>query len=207
MLAKEQGAYYSRFYHELRQQHVVKVLPGGLYCTAEKEVISTGLGSCVAACIWDPFAQVGGMNHFLLPMAHSSEHHHWSHDDVVSTASRYGSYAMEMLVNQLISLGANRSRMHMKLFGGAQMHGIKSAIGEKNVDFVLRYAKQEGFELDAYDLGGLEPRKIIFDPLSGKAWLKRIPFAEVSHLRHEEDHYAQQVESDSHQPNDDVELF
>ncbi|WP_244291618.1 MULTISPECIES: chemotaxis protein CheD [Vibrio] len=207
MLARENSAYVNRFYHNQKKQHVVKVLPGGVYCTDQPEIISTGLGSCVAACIWDPYAHVGGMNHFLLPIAHSTEHHHWSHDDVVSTASRYGSYAMEMLINQLISLGAERVHMRMKLFGGAQMLGRKSAIGEKNVDFILRYAKQERFEIDAYDLGGLEPRKILFDPLTGKAWLKRIPFAEISHLKHEEDHYAQQVEIESHKPADDVELF
>lgn len=207
MLAKENSAYVNRFYHNQNKQHVVKVLPGGVYCTDQPEIISTGLGSCVAACIWDPYAHVGGMNHFLLPIAHSTEHHHWSHDDVISTASRYGSYAMEMLINQLISLGAERVHMRMKLFGGAQMLGRKSAIGEKNVDFILRYAKQERFEIDAYDLGGLEPRKILFDPLTGKAWLKRIPFAEISHLKHEEDHYAQQVEIESHKPADDVELF
>lgn len=198
---------YSRFYHEHRKQHVVKVLPGGMYCTDQAEIISTGLGSCVAACIWDPHAHIGGMNHFLLPVAHNAEHHHWSHNDVISTAARYGSYAMEMLINQLISKGAERDFMHMKLFGGAQMLGRKSAIGEKNVDFILRYAKQEKFQVDAYDLGGMEPRKIMFDPLTGKAWLKRIPFAEISHLKHQEDHYAMEVERDSHKPSDEVELF
>ncbi|MGF1752654.1 chemotaxis protein CheD [Vibrio makurazakiensis] len=207
MLAHDHSTYYSRFYHEQKQLHMVKVLPGGMYCTKKREIITTGLGSCVAACIWDPYTHVGGMNHFLLPIAHNTEHHHWSHDDVVSTAARYGSYAMEMLINQLISKGADRCHMRMKLFGGAQMLGRKSAIGEKNVDFILRYAKQEHFEVDAYDLGGLEPRKILFDPLTGKAWLKRIPFAEISHLKHEEDHYAQEVESESQNPTDDVELF
>lgn len=97
--------------------------------------------------------------------------------------------------------------MRMKLFGGAQMLGRYSAIGKKNVNFILHYVEQERFQVDAYDLGGLEPRKILFDPLSGKAWLKRVPFSEAQKLNDQEVKYAQKVEDGVHHSVDNVELF
>ncbi|EJO3992240.1 chemoreceptor glutamine deamidase CheD [Vibrio vulnificus] len=199
-------AYYSRFFNEQRGLHMIKVLPGGVYVSGQEELICTGLGSCVSACIWDPVKRVGGMNHFLLPFHNHFEEKHWHADELLSGASRYGSYAMEMLLNQLLSLGARRERLRMKLFGGAQMMGFHSMIGEKNVEFVLHYAEQEGLEVVAYDLGGLEPRKIMFDPLTGKAWLKRIPFAEINHLRREEERYAHTLEKQT-DTGSEVELF
>jgi chemotaxis protein CheD len=115
---------------------------------------------------------------------------------------------MEMLLNSLIDRGASRENLQFKLFGGAQMLGRSSMIGEKNVVFVLNYAEQEHLKIVAQDLGGLEPRKVMFDPLTGKAWLKRIPFTEVHHLQHQEEKYASQLDKESHRKHDDdVELF
>tara|TARA_Y100001956_G_C4128842_1_gene192184 strand:+ start:3608 stop:4258 length:651 start_codon:yes stop_codon:yes gene_type:complete len=201
--------HFNRFYHPQKAKHIIKVLPGGLYCTKrEDELIATGLGSCVAACIWDEFASVGGMNHFLLPFDNPLQIKSWHPDSLVSTASRYGIHAMEMLLNSLIEHGAKRSNLQIKLFGGAQMLGRSSMIGEKNVEFILNYVEQEHLHVVAHDLGGLEPRKVMFDPLSGKAWLKRIPFTEVHRLQHQEEKYAYQLDKESHRKHDDdVELF
>lgn len=110
MTVSENNQNYNRFFHEHKQHHVVKVLPGGLYSTDEREMISTGLGSCVAACIWDPTAHVGGMNHFLLPdsgLLRDSEGSDCMDDpfNAVSNEARYGSYAMEILINQLLAKG------------------------------------------------------------------------------------------------------
>ncbi|USD43375.1 chemotaxis protein CheD [Vibrio sp. SCSIO 43135] len=202
------NTHISRFFHRKHQHHMVKVMPGGVYCTNTKEVICTGLGSCIAACVWDPEAHVGGMNHFLLPFDSKDQLRHWHPSDAVTTASRYGSHAMEMLINELIGLGAHRECLHTKLFGGAQMLGKHSMIGEKNIEFILNYVKQENLTVDALDLGGLEPRKVMFDPLSGKAWLKRIPFTEVHQVKHQEEQYASQLDKESHRSHDDdVELF
>ncbi|MGD8110398.1 chemotaxis protein CheD [Vibrio sp. TRT 21S02] len=202
------NTHYSRFFHPVRETHIVKVNPGGLYCTSEKELICTGLGSCVAACMWDEENRVGGMNHFLLPFDNQNQARHWHPDEIVSTASRYGSHAMELLCNTLISKGANRSNLKVKLFGGAQMLGRYSMIGAKNVEFILAYVEQENLNVQAHDLGGMEPRKIMFDPLTGKAWLKRIPFNEVHQVQHQEEKYASDLDKESHRPHDDdVELF
>ena len=148
------------------------------------------------------------MNHFLLPFDNKSQIKTWQPDAVVSTASRYGAHAMEMLLNSLIERGARRRNLQVKLFGGAQMLGRHSMIGEKNVAFILNYVEQEQLPVAAHDLGGLEPRKVMFDPLSGKAWLKRIPFTEVHRLQHQEEKYASQLDRERHRSHDDdVELF
>lgn len=201
--------HFERYYHPQRAKHIVKLMPGGLYCTSKKdEIIATGLGSCVAVCAWDCWANVGGMNHFLLPFDNTNQAKTWQPEAVVSAASRYGIHAMEMLINGLIGQGARRRNLQVKLFGGAQMLGRNSMIGEKNVAFILNYVEQEQLPVIAHDLGGLEPRKVMFDPLSGKAWLKRIPFTEVHRLTHQEEKYASQLDRESHRPHDDdVELF
>lgn len=206
---KYENQHFNRFYHPTKDKHIVKVLPGGVYCTSkEDELIATGLGSCVAACVWDCHEHIGGMNHFLLPFDNKSQLKSWNPEEVISTASRYGSYAMEMLINAMIERGAHRSSLQVKLFGGAQMLGRSSMIGEKNVAFILNYVKQEHIDVVAQDLGGLEPRKVIFDPCTGKAWLKRIPFTEVHLLQNQEEKYARQLDRESHRPHDDdVELF
>lgn len=198
---------FSRFYHPQQKVDWVKVLPGGLYCTMRQEVICTGLGSCVTACMWDQAAKVGGMNHFLLPFDQHLQIDHWHPDDIASTASRYGCYAMELLINQLIKMGAERQRLRVKLFGGAQMLGFKAMIGQKNIDFIKNYVEQERLIVEASDLGGDEPRKVIFEPMTGKVWLKRIPLTEVSQLSFQEKVYATQLDRKAHKESDEVELF
>ncbi|CAH8192638.1 MULTISPECIES: chemotaxis protein CheD [Vibrio] len=203
----EDNRHFNRFHHPQKNVDWVKVLPGGIYCTNRQEIICTGLGSCVAACIWDPEAKVGGMNHFLLPFDNYSQIDHWKPDEVASTASRYGCYAMELLINQLIKMGADRQRLRVKLFGGAQMLDLKIMIGQKNIDFITRYAKQEQLIVAAKDLGGCEPRKVMFDPLTGRAWLKRIPFSDAILLSNQEKRYATQLERETHNKQNDAELF
>ena len=148
------------------------------------------------------------MNHFLLPFCNHSEINAWRPGEIISTASRYGSHAMEMLINAMISHGARRSELKIKLFGGAQMMGKHSMIGEKNIAFILDYVEREKLNVISQDLGGLEPRKIMFNPLTGKVWLKRLPYTEVHHLQQQEDKYASQLSRESHNLHDnDVELF
>lgn len=191
---KQTHSLLNRFYHPKREKLIVKVLPGGVYSSQKNELIATGLGSCISACMWDETVGVGGMNHFLLPFDTQTELTKWRPDQMLSSATRYGSYAMEMLLNALLVQGATRQTLQVKLFGGAQMMGRTSMIGEKNIAFILNYVDQERLNVVAHDLGGLEPRKVMFDPLSGKAWVKRIPFAEVSTLQTQEERYAEQLD-------------
>lgn len=199
----------SRFFHSKRDKHIVKVLPGGIYATRKTdELIATGLGSCIAACVWDEKNSIGGMNHFLLPFDTQTQIRSWHPDQVLSTAARYGSHAMEVLINTLLGSGAYRENLQVKLFGGAQMLGRNSMIGEKNIEFILNYVEQEQLKVVATDLGGLEPRKVMFEPTTGRAWIKRIPFTEMTKLRNQEDKYAHQLDRESHGGNDtEVELF
>ncbi|MEH0689286.1 chemotaxis protein CheD [Vibrio cholerae] len=201
------ACHVSRFYHPIREKHFVKVYPGGVYCSeASDELIVTGLGSCISACMWDPVTRIGGMNHFLLPFENRSQIKSWQPSALDSSASRYGCYAMEMLINQLIGLGARRHRLVVKLFGGAQMLGKESMIGEKNVSFILSYVEREQLDVVAQDLGGMEPRKILFDPSIGKVWLKRVPFSEVHTVHQQESTYAYKLEHERDN-GDDAELF
>lgn len=199
----------NRFYHPQKKKHLVKVFPGGVYCSADDdEIICTGLGSCIAACIWDEECQLGGMNHFLLPFDSNAELRHWHPDELLSTASRYGSYAMEILINDLVSHGANRQQLKVKLFGGANLMGKFAMIGEKNIEFILSYVDQEKLNVIAEDLGGKEPRKVMFEPTTGRAWIRKIPFSEVNKIHHDEEKYAHQLDEESHKNHDDdVELF
>lgn len=135
----------------------VHVVQGDYVVTNEDVILTTILGSCVAACIRDPLAKVGGMNHFLLPDGGSG-------DDV-----RYGVHAMELLVNGLLSRGARRERLEAKLFGGARMVRGLADIGGKNAEFGRRFLAAEGITLVGESLGGNQARRIQYWALSGRA--------------------------------------
>lgn len=132
-------------------------------------LLVTVLGSCVAACLRDPHTGVGGMNHFMLP--EGGDPH-----DLMSASARYGGYAMEVLINQLIKLGAHRTRLTAKVFGGAAvLRGFTTVnVGEANSDFVLDYLGQERIRVLSQDLRGIHPRKVYFFPASGRVLVKKL---------------------------------
>jgi chemotaxis protein CheD len=123
--------------------------------------LSTILGSCVAACVRDPVARVGGLNHFLLPGEQERER--------VMQAERYGVHLMELLVNELLKRGARRERLEAKLFGGAQMIDGLVDIGRMNAGFAERFLKNEGITHVGGSLGGNRGRRIEYWPISGRA--------------------------------------
>ena len=137
----------------------------------------TVLGSCIAACIWDGRIRAGGMNHFMLPEGDGAE-----------GGGRYGSYAMELLINHLLKLGARRESMQAKVFGGAQvMAGFSSMnVGERNTKFVLDYLATERIPVVSQDVLDIHPRKVCFFPTSGKALVKRLAHAHPETLAVEE---------------------
>ena len=122
------------------------------------EVLSTVLGSCVAVCLWDPGAQVGGMNHFLLPAAPGQGD---------AKMLRYGAHAMEVLINELLKMGARRLALQAKLFGGANVTDALGPIGKANATFALSYLGDEGIPCIAKSLGGTQARRIMFRPANG----------------------------------------
>lgn len=155
----------SFFYHDTQlATDVVKVLPGEFFVHDEDIFIATTLGSCVAACLWDRERRVGGMNHIMLP------------DGGANDNGRYGAYAMELLINELIKRGASRMTLEAKVFGGgAVITGMTSInIGERNTRFVLDYLKTERIAVVSKDVLDVYPRKVGFLPASGKAMVKRL---------------------------------
>ena len=147
------------------QYNAVKVLPGEYFVSNENLVIMTVLGSCIAACLWDSRMRVGGMNHFMLPDG-----------DSLDVSGRYGSYAMELLINEMFKLGARRETMQAKIFGGAQvMHNFTTMnVGERNTNFVINYLRAERIPVISEDVLDIYPRKVCYFPSTGKAMVKRL---------------------------------
>ena len=172
----------SRTYNRQFDTHAVRLLPGDYYATGAKdEMIVTVLGSCVAACIRNPFTGYGGMNHFMLPESSSGE---WNG---VGTAMRYGNYAMEALINDVLKAGCLRCDLEIKLFGGACLSEGPLMVGDKNVEFALDYLKVEGLRVMTHDLGGDRGRRIHYFPATGA--IKRLllkPAKEAKVLREEQ---------------------
>jgi chemotaxis protein CheD len=141
----------------------VKVLPGEYFVHDEDLLITTTLGSCIAACLWDRERRIGGMNHFMLP-------------DGAGDSGRYGSYAMELLINEMMKRGASRLTMEAKVFGGgAVISGMTSLnVGERNTKFVINYLQTERIPIVSKDVMDIYPRKVCFLPYSGKAMVKRL---------------------------------
>ena len=154
------------FYEAHFQSDAVKILPGEYFVFDEDLLIMTTLGSCIAVCLWDRQAHVGGMNHFMLPDNGGSG----------ADSGRYGSFAMELLINELLKLGANRMTLEAKVFGGgAVLSGMNSLnVGERNTEFVMNYLKTERIPVVSKDVLEIYPRKVCFFPHSGKAMVKRL---------------------------------
>jgi chemotaxis protein CheD len=146
-----------------------KILPGEYYFTGRDMLIVTVLGSCVSACIRDRTTGLGGMNHFMLPDGGDS-------NSPVSASMRYGTYAMEVLINDLLKAGARREHLEAKVFGGgAVLRGFTAInVGERNAAFVTSFLKTERIPLLAEDLNDIHPRKVYFFPRSGKVMVKKL---------------------------------
>jgi chemotaxis protein CheD len=181
-----------------------RVLPGEYAVTGKDETLVTVLGSCISACIRDPVARVGGMNHFMLPENKIGGSDRWM-DPQVGLATRYGSYAMEKLINDLLKTGARRERFEIKLFGGGRILASQTEVGKRNIEFVRDYLQREGYKIAAEDLGGNTPRMLAYMALSGKARVKHLRPLEATAVVHTERAYMHKI--DNEDQTGDVELF
>lgn len=180
----------------------VKVLPGEFFVSDEDIVITTVLGSCVAACIWDRHAGVGGMNHFMLPGGEGG-----SRDaDPIGLAGRYGVFAMEQLINELIKRGGRKANFEAKVFGGGQVLRNMTSIniGERNAQFVEQFLRTEGIRIGARDLLDVHPRRVAFFPVTGRALCKKLAQADASLVAAEQQYNAKLSAA---RVGGDVELF
>ena len=158
------------YFDRQHNAEAAKILPGEYYATGRDMLLVTVLGSCVCACIRDRISGIGGMNHFMLPDAGQDQ------GDPLGESARYGTYAMEILINQLLKMGAQRSNFEAKVFGGgAVLRGFTVAnVGERNADFVLKFLQTERIPIAAKDLLDIYPRKVYYFPKTGLVRVKKL---------------------------------
>lgn len=186
----------ARSWDPAQKCHVARVLPGELYVSNSQEMITTVLGSCIAACICDPSTGIGGMNHFMLPDTTESSD---------GLATRYGLHAMEELINGIMKNGGRRDSLQVKLFGGGKMIPAMSDVGAKNISFAREYLKHEGLVIASEDLGSIYPRKVNYFPTTGRAMLKRLRPLHNQVLAEREQQLMQRITAAP--KGNDVELF
>lgn len=158
------------YFDREHNSEAAKILPGEFYATGREMVLVTVLGSCVCACIRDKLSGIGGMNHFMLPDSGQDR------SNPLGESARYGIYAMEILINQLLKMGAKRSNFEAKVFGGGSvLRGFTVAnVGERNAEFVLQFLKTEKIAVAAQDLLDIYPRKVYYFPNTGLVRVKKL---------------------------------
>jgi chemotaxis protein CheD len=177
------------FKHTVSQfeQELITIHPGEYFATKEDTIVSTVLGSCIAVGVFDPQARAGGLNHFMLPGEYGKS------DLTRSPNAKYGMFAMELLINELMKLGASRGELRAKVFGGGSvLHfsgGAVNKIPGSNIDFAFEYLAKEKIPVLASDVGGTEPRKILFFARTGKVLLKRIGGSQLDLVERDEERY------------------
>lgn len=188
-----------RYWDRMNECVTAKILPGEYYVSATNELITTVLGSCISVCIRDPRNGVGGMNHFMLPKDNSVN------ETIVSEAARYGNYAMEHLINDILHYGGERRNLEFKVFGGGKVLDMKMDIGKKNIDFVMDYLQLEKFPILAQDVGDIYPRKVNYFPKTGIARVKKLKKLHNQTIITRETQYMDQIVQKP--VSGDIELF
>ncbi len=188
----------NRFPHE-----IASILPGEFFVSTEPMVVYTVLGSCISACIRDPIAGVGGMNHFMLP----APKEHQSGDAWGGESTRYGSFAMEQLINGILKRGGLRQRLEVKLFGAGKIYEGNIDVGARNTEWVLNYLKAEGFAIASSNLGDVYPRKVYYFTDSGRVLMKKIERIKNRTIYDRETEYQQHLRQEQEEQQSDVTLF
>jgi chemotaxis protein CheD len=183
---------------------VVRLMPGDCRVGAGQEAITTVLGSCVSACIRDPSRRIGGMNHFMLPEDTTGGKSTWSRPEV-GLSARFGSHAMEVLINALLKRGARRDRLEVKLFGGSRILASMTDIGARNVVFIRNFVDVEGLQVVASDLGSIHPRRVLYFPDTGRARVKRLQTIDTAQVATRERMYLERLRASA--SLSDIELF
>jgi chemotaxis protein CheD len=181
-----------RYFDRDFRLEAVKVLPGQYHAGTGPVGMSTVLGSCVSTCLWDPLRRIGGMNHFMLPGDNGTA------ASPVAKSARFGVYAMELLINEMLKIGADRRRLVAKVFGGGRvLRGFGTLdVGRRNCEFVLEFLKVEGVPVLAQDLLDNYPRKVHFSPESGKVLVKKLDRCRDDVVQRQEQEYLRSLGSD-----------
>ena len=194
----------NRYWDKRLGVYAAKILPGQLYVSKAGEMVVTVLGSCVSACVRDPINGVGGMNHFMLPVQHAEVA---GIKPELTDAARYGNWAMEFLINEVLKNGGIRKHLEVKLFGGGRVpDGMnKQEVGKKNIDFILHYLDQENIKIAVQDLGGEYPRKVLYFSDTGSVKVRKLKTTRNNVVFDRENDYAKSINQKPTQG--DIELF
>ncbi len=188
-----------RFYDAKENMTVIKIFAGDWYVSTESgQMISTILGSCVSACIRDPYIGIGGMNHFLLPGDDNIDSSH-------SDAARYGMFSMECLINGILKAGGHKDRLEIKVFGGGNVTNNSIKIGSKNAKFIRDFLNKEGLKIFSEDLEGDYPRRVHYYPDTGKVMMRVLRRREDLAVMEEENIYQRKITINP--IGNDIELF
>ena len=193
-----------RYWDKTNDIFAAKILPGEYYVTANNEAIVTVLGSCVSACIRDKVFGIGGMNHFMLPINKNATNEKIS---AMGNAARYGNFAMEQMINDILKNGGTRENLEVKIFGGGRvLQNMQSLdVGNGNINFVREYIATEQLKLIGEDVGDIFPRKVIYFPLTGKVKVKKLRQMHNRTIIEREDSYLSSFEEKP--VTTDIELF
>ncbi len=193
-----------RTWNEARCFYSARILPGEYFVTRSDEAVATTLGSCIAACVRDKVAGIGGMNHFMLPASGGGDSDAWKAAGL-GEGTRYGNFAMEHLINGILRNGGRRENLEAKIFGGGRILANMTDVGMRNIQFVRDYIKAEKLRTVAEDVGGAYPRMVLYFPATGAARVKRLRSLHNNVIASQEETY---IESVASKPvTGDVELF
>lgn len=174
-------------YHHFDRKHerdVTILHPGEYYATRDRIIISTVLGSCIAVTLYDPVEMIGGMNHFMLP----GELH--SRDFFREESGRYGMFAMELLINDILKQGGDKRRLKAKVFGGGHVLDTSQGnIPDSNITFAFNFLETEQIPIVSSNVGGTQARKVLFFPESSRVLLKRFGGKTIQPVEREEEAY------------------
>ena len=193
-----------RYWDKDYQCYAAKILPGEYYVTSNREIIVTSLGSCISACVRDTIFGIGGMNHFMLPTNYRDTDDSWKNRKD-NLANRYGNYAMENLINDILKNGGRRENLEVKIFGGGKILAKMIDVGARNINFIEEYIKTEQLNLVAKDIGSEYPRRVIYDPITGKARVRKLRAVTTNSIIERETRYMQNIQENA--VTGDIELF
>jgi chemotaxis protein CheD len=191
-----------RGWNDTYETFAARLMPGEYYVTQHDEGVYTTLGSCISACIRDRVIGIGGMNHFMLPASGGSDG--WKSAGL-GAANRYGNYAMEHLINDILKNGGKRQNLEVKLFGGGRIIANMTDVGLRNIAFAHDYIETEGLQVTAEDVGDVFPRMVVYFPKTGKVRVKRLRSLHNNTIAEQEIKYLTTIEEKP--VSGDIELF
>lgn len=201
--ALPQFEHINRYWDKVTGVCAAKILPGQYYVTLHGEAVVTVLGSCVSACVRDRKLGVGGMNHFMLPGNRGDRD--GGNVMIPSDSNRYGNYAMESLINDILKAGGRRENLEVKIVGGGRILENMTNIGNMNIEFVRKYILTEGLTLLGEDVGDVYPRKVMYFPAEGRVRVKKLRSLHNNTIIERETSYQKTLEMEK--VGGEIELF